>query len=396
MLHRIQFALDNNSRRKIFAVIANMIDWNSAFARQCPKLGIQSFQRNGVRNTLLPLLVSYFQERYQSVKWRGFNTSPKLINVGGPQGATLGILEYLSQTSNSAECVDPEDRFKFVDDLTIIEIVNLLTIVISSFNTKNQVPNDIGDHNQYIAPENLSSQDYLNRINTWTLNQKMKINQTETKSMIFNFTTKYQFNTRLKLEEFFLETIDETKLLGTIITNNLKWDRNTEHIVKKAYARMEILRNLSSFQAPETDMKQVYIAYIRSLLEQSSNVWQSSLSVENKTDLERVQKIALTIILKDKYKNYQNALPFLELDTLKDRRQQLCLSFAKKCLKNKKMKHLFEPNLKLHEMETRDPEHFKVLHANTERFKHGPIIYMQNLLNTEVRRRMKDNNLWNI
>ena len=60
------------------------------------------------------------------------------------------------------------------------------------------------------------------------------------------------------------------------------------------------------------------------------------------------------------------------------------------------MKHLFEPNLKLHEMETRDPEHFQVLHANTERFKHGPIIYMQNLLNTEVRRRMKDNNLWNI
>ena len=164
----------------------------------------------------------------------------------------------------------------------------------------------------------------------------MKINQTKTKSMIFNFTTKYQFNTRLKLEEKILETIDETKLLGTIITNNLKWDRNTEHIVKKAYARMEILRKLSSFQAPETDMKQVYIAYIRSLLEQSSNVWHSSLSVENKTDLERVQKIALTIILKDKYKNYQNALPFLELDTLKDRRQQLCLSFAKQCLKNKK------------------------------------------------------------
>ena len=60
MLHRIQSALDNNSRRQIFAVIANMLDWNSAFVRQCPKLGIKSFQRNGVRNTLFPLLVSYF------------------------------------------------------------------------------------------------------------------------------------------------------------------------------------------------------------------------------------------------------------------------------------------------------------------------------------------------
>ena len=143
--------------------------------------------------------------------------------------------------------------------------------------------------------------------------------------MIFNYTRKYQFNTRLKLEENILDIVEETKVLGTIITNNLKWDRNTEHIVKKAHARMAILRKLSSFQAPEKDMKQVYIAYIRSLLEQSSNVWHSSLSVENKTDLERVLKVALKIILKEKYQNYQNALNHLEFDTQKDRREQLCL-----------------------------------------------------------------------
>ena len=57
-----------------------------------------------------------------------------------------------------------------------------------------------------------------------------------------------------------MKTVEETKLLGTIITNGMKWDRNTDHIVKKAYARMSILRKLSSFQAPDKDMKQVYIA----------------------------------------------------------------------------------------------------------------------------------------
>ena len=97
---------------------------------------------------------------------------------------------------------------------------------------------------------------------------------------------------------------------------------------------MAILRKLSCFQAPEKDMKQVYIAYIRSLLEQSSNVWHSSLSVENKNYRETVQKIALKIILKEKYESYQNALNHLEFDTLKDRREQLCLSFERKCLKN--------------------------------------------------------------
>ena len=37
MIHRILTALDNNEKKNIFAVIANMIDWNSAFVRQCPK-----------------------------------------------------------------------------------------------------------------------------------------------------------------------------------------------------------------------------------------------------------------------------------------------------------------------------------------------------------------------
>ena len=199
MIHKIHTALDNNSRRETFAVIANMIDWNSAFARQCPKLGIISFQKNGVRSSIIPLLISYFQDRYQSVKWRGLTTSPRRINGGGPQGATLGILEYLSQSNNSADCVSPDERFKFVDDLTILEIVNLLTVGISCFNIKHQIPNDIKEGNQYIPAENLQSQHHLDVINLWTQEQKMKINQSKTKSMIINFTNKYQFNTRLKL-----------------------------------------------------------------------------------------------------------------------------------------------------------------------------------------------------
>ena len=257
MINRIHSALDNNRRKQIFAVVANMIDWNSAFVRQCPKLGIVSFQNNGVRSSLIPILISYFQERHQSVKWRGVLTTPKRINGGGPQGATLGILEYLSQSNNSSDCVGQDDRYKFVDDLTVLEIVNLLTIGLSSFNTRNQVPNDIGEHNQFIPPENLKSQTYLNEINSWTTKQRMLINKKKTKTMVFNFTDKYQFSTRLSLDNEILETVKETKLLGTIITEDLKWDKNTNSITKKAYARLELLRKLKKFQPPVKDLKKI-------------------------------------------------------------------------------------------------------------------------------------------
>ena len=168
MLHRILLLLDNNSKGEIFAVVANFVDWNNAFPRQCPKLGIESFMKNGVRPSLIPVLINYFQDRQMSVKWHGCYSVPKLVKGGGPQGATLGLLEYLSQSNESSDCVDVADRFKFVDDLSILEIVNLLTVGITSYNLKQQIPSDIPPHNQFIPAENLESQVWLDKIDRWT------------------------------------------------------------------------------------------------------------------------------------------------------------------------------------------------------------------------------------
>ena len=250
MLHRILSVLDNNSKGDTFAVIASLIDWNNAFPRQCPKLGIESFIENGVRPSLIPVLMNYIQDRKMSVKWHGCRSVPKNIKGGGPQGATLGLLEYLSQSNNSSDCVDVKDRFKFVDDLSILEIVNLLTVGISSFNIRQQVPADIPTHNQFIPAQNLQSQDWLDQINEWTEAQKMIINEKKTKTMIFNFTDKYQFTTRLKLKDKNVEVIQSTRLLGTVLSDDLKWDINTSQIVRKANARMELLRKVASFGTP--------------------------------------------------------------------------------------------------------------------------------------------------
>ena len=85
MLHRILSVLDNNSKKENFAVISNLIDWNNAFPRQCPKLGIESFIKNGVRPALIPVLINYFQDRELSVKWHGQQSVPRKVKGGGPQ-----------------------------------------------------------------------------------------------------------------------------------------------------------------------------------------------------------------------------------------------------------------------------------------------------------------------
>ena len=124
------------------------------------------------------------------------------------------------------------------------------------------------------------------------------------------------FSTRLKLNNEILDTVDNTKLLGTIVPNDLTQDLITNNIVKKAFAKMELLKKTTKIQQPPEDLKHVYTLYIRSLLEQSCTVWHSSLTIQNSNDLERVQKVAWNIILKDKFINYKNALNKLELKSL--------------------------------------------------------------------------------
>ena len=80
---------------------------------------------------------------------------------------------------------------------------------------------------------------------------------------------------------------------------------------------MQLLRKVASFGTPSEDLVNIYVLFIRSLLEQSAVVWHSSLTQENKEDLERIQKSALKVILGEKYVGYNKFLEKLDLETLK-------------------------------------------------------------------------------
>ena len=66
----------------------------------------------------------------------------------------------------------------------------------------------------------------------------MKINQKKTKLMLFNPCKKYDFQSEMDLAGIRIEVVKEMKLLGVIITDDLKWHANTTNITKKAYTRL--------------------------------------------------------------------------------------------------------------------------------------------------------------
>ena len=68
-----------------------------------------------------------------------------------------------------------------MDDLSCLEIINLLSIGLASHNVRLQVPSDIPSHGQIIDNESLKTQEYLNKISRWTTKQKMFLNEKKNK-----------------------------------------------------------------------------------------------------------------------------------------------------------------------------------------------------------------------
>ena len=144
---------------------------------------------------------------------------------------------------------------------------------------------------------------------------------------------------------------------------------------------MIILHRLFEFDLSVEEMVNIYILFIRSVVEYACVVWHSSISNEESNNIERVQKTALRIILKDDYENYRSALKLASLTTLKERRQKLSLSFAKKCIKSDDNADLFPENEKI--VNTRPHEKYYVTPAKTERLAKSAIPYLQRMLNEE-------------
>ena len=109
----------------------------------------------------------------------------------------------------------------------------------------------------------------------------------------------------------------------------------------------------------------------------------TSLTQENIDKLERKQKTLTKLVLREKFKSYENALLLLNMDNLETRRKDMILRFAKNGIKNQTLNDLFPINEKIHKMNKRTNEKYEVNFANTDRLKNASIITMQKLLNED-------------
>ena len=176
-------------------------------------------------------------------------------------------------------------HLKYVDDLTLAEAINLPKQLVAV--PDRQLPDNYHARTGHVLPDDnsLVVQELSNTLDYAEQNE-MKINLKKTKTMLFNPCTSLDFMPEIRLGTHQLEVVEELRLLGIIVRSDMKWSSNTINMVQKATRKLWMLRRLKNMGAEETDLVDMYVKQIRSLLELAVPAWQGAVTQEEKLDIE--------------------------------------------------------------------------------------------------------------
>ena len=115
---------------------------------------------------------------------------------------------------------------------------------------------------------------------------------------------------------------------------DLRWAANTKSIYDRAMSKMWLLRRMKALKLEPDIIVDYYLKEIRVLAEQGVAIWNGGLTKNQIRDLEKIQKVALKIILADGYNEYDRACAKFSINTLSERRLELCTNYAVKLFKS--------------------------------------------------------------
>ena len=203
-----------------------LLDFSKPFDRINLNVLITKLIDMGLRRSLIPWLCDFLSNRRQRVKLEDSISEWAQVNAGVPQGTKLGPILFLVMVNDLTTL--QSDRWKYVDDLTISEV--------------------IPKHSQS------NMQHELDYISNWCEGNYMKLNPKKCKELRVNFQRVLPDLAQLTIDGTPLETISSYKLLGLQIQNDLKWNEHVDIITKKAAKRFYIIRTLKRSGVPDDDL----------------------------------------------------------------------------------------------------------------------------------------------
>ena len=328
---------------------------------------MQKLVELGVRSKVIKLITSFLTDRSHVTIMFGKKSEFEIISCGVLQGTVMGPKLFVILI-NGDKC-SSVTNYKFVDDKTLVLI--------------------------YKGDPTKALQDALDIELSETNKDKMIINESKCHSITFNFCGENFPPQNLTLNGNTINPADKIKLLGVLLTNDLKWTENTSNICSKVRKKLYLINKLKYFGLHKEELITAWTSILRPVAEYAAPLWHSGLTDCDNHKIELLQKHVLAIILgtvyvdfRKHYKvgddivSYNEALQAIGLTTLNDRREVLTRKFAFDLVKSQKYSDLFEINHNNY-MATRNRLYYKEPKYHTDRYFKSAIPYMTRLLNKE-------------
>lgn len=219
----------------------------------------------GIEGSILNWLCNYLGNSQQRVFIGQSYSRSKCITSGVPQGSVLGPLLFLI----------------YVNDITdnLLSITRLFAGDISLPCTAS----NIGDL------QGLLNHDLM-IISNWSKQWLVNFNPNKTEVLYFG----NQQPPRLEFHNTILVTTQSHKHLGVTLSEDCKWHDHINNIFSSASKILGIMRKLK-FTLRRPTLNQIYVSFLRPILEYSSVVWENCTQLE-KDKIEKIQLEAARIV----------------------------------------------------------------------------------------------------
>ena len=173
----------------------------------------------------------------------------------------------------------------------------------------------------------------------------MKLNESKTKLIIFNpYTTRQAIPFVSIVDGQPLQCVDTIRLLGVLIDSKLSWWPMIKDVEERVRKKVWTLVKMREVGASVEDLTTLYLARIRSSIEDSVQVYGCFISGVQSKRLEDLQSRCLQVILGSKSRSYRSNLLRLGLERLDTRRLDLLKAFAISSVRSTKHNWWYVPS----------------------------------------------------
>ena len=134
------------------------------------------------------------------------------------------------------------------------------------------------------------------KVKTWCGNNKLLLNASKTKELIFDFSLRSTCDYPVFIDGKSVEIVKKYKYLGVLIDDKLKWSENVNALYSKGQQRLFFVRRLKSFHIDKELLSLFYYSVVQSVILNCSICWWSCLTIKDRNKLEYVRKVASRII----------------------------------------------------------------------------------------------------